>query len=61
VMTIFGNHLEDVIRNPKVETFLVISGLIAVIVLLAVWVRRRFRNGDSFAATNSPTDVSPHG
>jgi hypothetical protein len=59
-MTIFGNQLEDVIRNPQVETFLVFSGLIAVIVLSAVWVRRRFRPSDSSAATNSPTDVSPH-
>jgi phospholipase D1/2 len=62
VMTMFGNHLEDVIRHPKVETFLVLAGLIALIVLLSLWTRRRFLNSDSLAAaTDSPSDVSPHG
>jgi phospholipase D1/2 len=56
VMTVFGDQLEDVIRDPKLETFLVLIGLLVLIVLLTVWVRRRFLNGDSLAATESPSD-----
>jgi uncharacterized membrane protein YdjX (TVP38/TMEM64 family) len=61
VMSVFGDQLEDIIREPKVETFVVLIGLITLIVLLTVWVRRRFLNLNSFAATGLSTDESPHG
>jgi len=56
VMTVFGAQLQDVIRDPQAETFLILIGLIALLTLLTVWVRRRFLNADSVAATKLPAD-----
>jgi uncharacterized membrane protein YdjX (TVP38/TMEM64 family) len=61
VMTLFGDQLDDVIRDPQAKTFLILIGLMALLVLLTAWVRRRFRNTASLAATELPTDGSQHG
>jgi phospholipase D1/2 len=56
LMTVFGYQLQDVIRDPQAETFLVLIGLIVFIVLLTVWLRRCFLNGPSLPPKESPTD-----
>jgi phospholipase D1/2 len=56
VMTAFGGQLDDVIRDPQVETFLILIGLIALIVLLTIWVRQRFLNADSMATPERSLD-----
>jgi uncharacterized membrane protein YdjX (TVP38/TMEM64 family) len=61
VMTLFGDQLDEVIRDPQAKTFLILIGLMALLVLLTAWVRRRFRNTASLAATELPTDGSQHG
>jgi phospholipase D1/2 len=55
MMTVFGDRLENVIRDPKAETFLVLIGLIVLIALVTMWLRRRFLNAES-AATKFTAD-----
>jgi hypothetical protein len=57
MMTVFGDRLENVIRDPKAETFLVLIGLIVLIALVTMWLRRRFLNAES-AATKFTADES---
>jgi phospholipase D1/2 len=61
MMTVFGDRLENVIRNPTAETFLVLIGVIALIVLLTIWLRRRFLSADSMAATKFTRRESKRG
>jgi hypothetical protein len=61
MMTVFGDRLDNVIRNPTAETFLVLLGVIALIVLLTIWLRRRFLNADAVAANKFTTDESSCG
>jgi phospholipase D1/2 len=60
LMTVFGNQLDDVIRDPQAKTFLILIGLMALIVFLTAWVRRRFLNAASLPATKLPTDGPQH-
>ena len=61
MMTAFGDRLENVIRNPTAGTFLVLIGVIALIALLTIWLRRRFLNLDPAAVTKSPRHESQCG
>jgi phospholipase D1/2 len=56
IMTLFGDQLEDVIRDPSAESLLVLIGLIALMVIATMWVRRRFLQSYSLAPTNVSTD-----
>jgi phospholipase D1/2 len=56
VMTLFGDRLDDAIRDPKAESFMILVALVVVIVVLTVWLRRRFVKPDAGAATESPAD-----
>jgi phospholipase D1/2 len=56
VMTFFGNRLESAIRDPKVESFMILVALVVVLGLGMAWLRRRFAKPDSCAATGSPPD-----
>jgi phospholipase D1/2 len=61
MMTVFGDRLENVIRNPTAETFLVLIGVITLIVLLTIWLRRRFLSADSLATTEFTRRESERG
>lgn len=50
-MTLFGDQLAEAIRDPKAESFLILVALVVVIGLLMTWMRRRFVEPDSGAAT----------
>jgi phospholipase D1/2 len=58
LMTVFGDQLESVIRDPTAETFLVLIGLIVLIALVTIWLRRRFLNTDSLGTTKFTTGES---
>ncbi len=56
-MTVFGDQLHDVIRDPSATSFIVLIGLIMLIVFVMVWVRRRFLKSSSLTASEfSPDD-----
>jgi phospholipase D1/2 len=61
MMSVFGDRLEDVIREPTATTLLVLIGVIALIVLVTVWVRRRLLNPQVLAASELSTDESQSG
>jgi phospholipase D1/2 len=56
VMTFFGNRLESAIRDPKAESFIILAALVVALVLVTAWLRRRFAEPDSCAATKSAPD-----
>jgi uncharacterized membrane protein YdjX (TVP38/TMEM64 family) len=49
MMTFFGDQLNDAIRDPKLESFMILMALVGVIVLMTVWLRRRFVKSDADA------------
>jgi phospholipase D1/2 len=53
VMTFFGNRLESAIRDPKAGSFVILVSLVVALVLVMAWLRRRFVQPDSRAATES--------
>jgi phosphatidylserine/phosphatidylglycerophosphate/cardiolipin synthase-like enzyme/uncharacterized membrane protein YdjX (TVP38/TMEM64 family) len=61
LMTVFGDQLEDIIRNPQAKTVLILIGLLALIVLLTVWMRRRFAHAEPSASAELPTEESRRG
>jgi phosphatidylserine/phosphatidylglycerophosphate/cardiolipin synthase-like enzyme/uncharacterized membrane protein YdjX (TVP38/TMEM64 family) len=56
VMTFFGNRLERVIRDPKMESIIVLASLVMALVLAMAWLRRYF--GQSNGGVDS--DSAPH-
>jgi len=56
VMTFFGDRLESVIRDPKAESIIVLASLVVALVLVMVWLRRRFVNSDTDPASTSAPD-----
>jgi phosphatidylserine/phosphatidylglycerophosphate/cardiolipin synthase-like enzyme/uncharacterized membrane protein YdjX (TVP38/TMEM64 family) len=53
VMTLFGERLERAIRDPTMESFIILVALVVVIVLVTAWMRRRFVQPEACAATES--------
>jgi phospholipase D1/2 len=56
VMTFFGNRLESAIRDPNADSFMILVSLVVALVLVMAWLRRRFVQPDSRAATGSASD-----
>jgi uncharacterized membrane protein YdjX (TVP38/TMEM64 family) len=56
VMTFFGDRLQSAIRDPKVESFMILVALVVVLVLVIAWLRRRFGKPDTCAAAPSAPD-----
>jgi hypothetical protein len=54
LMTLFGDRLHEAMRSPKMESFLSLAALVVVIVLMTVWLRRRFTKSPLGAASDSP-------
>jgi phospholipase D1/2 len=56
LMTVFGDQLEDVIRDPRGEGVLILIGVVALLGLFAFWARRRFGQTTPLAAPEACTD-----
>jgi len=56
VMTLFGDRLESVIRDPKTESIIILASLVVALVLIMVWLRRRFVKPDSYATASAPDE-----
>jgi uncharacterized membrane protein YdjX (TVP38/TMEM64 family) len=56
VMTVFGDQLEDFIQQPNGRGVFNLIGLLTLIALLTLWVRRRFVHTDSLQAPEIAAD-----
>jgi phospholipase D1/2 len=56
VMTVFGGQLEDFIRQPNGGGVFTLIGLLALLGLLTLWVRRRFVHTDALQAPEIAAD-----
>jgi uncharacterized membrane protein YdjX (TVP38/TMEM64 family) len=56
MMTLFGDRLQDAIRDPTVEGFMILAALGATIVLMTVWMRQRFARTNAGAGLGSARD-----
>jgi phospholipase D1/2 len=56
VMTVFGDRLESVIRDPKAESIIILVALVVALILVMAWLRRRFVKSDADAASASAPD-----
>ena len=53
LMTVFGNQLESVIRDPKAESIMILASLVLALVLVMTWLRRLLVKSDADAASPS--------
>jgi uncharacterized membrane protein YdjX (TVP38/TMEM64 family) len=52
-ISFFGERLAHAVRHPGLESFLVLAGLAALIVIAAAWVQRRLRDREHIAGEAS--------
>jgi phospholipase D1/2 len=61
LLTLFGGRLKDVILDPKLENFVILTVLIALTVLGTIWASRRFATGDASKTATASTEREENG
>jgi uncharacterized membrane protein YdjX (TVP38/TMEM64 family) len=56
LMTLFGDRLQSVLHDPRVETFIILVALSVALVLVMAWLRQRFGKPEAGAAGLSAPD-----
>jgi phospholipase D1/2 len=53
VMTMFGDRLQSAIEDPRAENVMLLVAFVVALIVVMIWLRRRFANSDGCAATPS--------
>jgi phospholipase D1/2 len=61
LLTLFGGQLKDVVLDPRLENFVILTVLIALTVLGTIWASRRFATGDASKTATASTEREENG